>query len=226
MLRVLFSLLCLTLLSCRQPNADVRTYNLDGYILSDTVLHGREAFIPFTANANYFICYIGPAAGHIGLGRPLRRYAIRDTMPEPVLFAFDGNKLTLQVDTAYTQIQIDHYHYDSINARPIMDAITMHPAMRLTLKNTSDTILYLGKHNFLKYTWLEIQNGKQEWIRVEKPSDWNSYCSSGAPSNFLRPGDILIAKFPRYEGEYTANCRLVWQKPDQPKYARMNLLRR
>lgn len=127
--------------------------------------------------------------------------------------------MTIRVDTAATQIQIEHYNpnHDASWKYRIVDSVVPFRAMMVTLQNVSDAAIYLGSHNFLQYMWLEIRNGKNEWIQLKKPSAWNSYCGTGAPHHYLHPRVILIAKFPQYEGEYQADYRLVWQMPDQPK---------
>lgn len=210
------SFICFT--SC-QPSFQIKVKNGHGYTVSDTMLTRPERYMPFDAEAGYYICYIGPDTGRIAIGKPLRRYNIRDTHSCCVAHAFGGNEMTIRVDTAATQIQIEHFSLNHDTAGPyrITDSIVPFRAMMVTLQNVSDAAIYLGSHNFLQYIWLEIRNGKNEWIQLEKPSAWNSYCGTGALHHYLHPRDILIAKFPQYEGEYQADYRLVWQMPDQPK---------
>ena len=217
-MRYVSLLLCtIGLISCHQPGYQIRTYHENGYTLADTLLHGNVRSIPFDAYARYAICYIGPDSGRIATGKPLPRSG---RTPDPggyLARKFDSNYMTIHVDTSHTQLQFEHSHFDTANNRRIVDSVSFFNAMRITLKNVSDSLLYLGNFNTLGFAYLEMQNGKKDWIRIENPSSWYSYCSTGARANYLRPGEILIAKFPRYEGEFTANFRVVWEKYNRQK---------
>lgn len=217
MQRFLPYLLLFLLLSCQPPAFEIRTYHLNGYTLSDTLLAGPVRYRPYEADAGYYICYVGPATGNIATGRPLRRISTPDSTTGHLARKMDSNYMSLRVDTAATQLQFDHYNYDTLTNTRIVDSTSVYHAMRVTLQNNSDSLLFPGTGNFLKYMFLEMQNGKRDWIRIESPSCRNSYFSCGAPYNYLKPGEILIAKFPKYEGAYNANYRLVWQKPNAPR---------
>ncbi|MGE7776119.1 hypothetical protein ACQKLP_15425 [Chitinophaga sp. NPDC101104] len=176
------------LISCHQPGFQIRTYHENGYTLFDTLLHGNVQSIPFDAYARYAICYIGPDSGKIATGKPLPRSGRTGNVGGCLARKFDSSYMNIQVDTSHTQLQIEHSHFDSTANRRIVDSISLFNGMRVTLKNVSDSLLYLGKSNTLEFAFLEIQNGKKDWIRIENPSSWYRSCSTGARDNYLRPG--------------------------------------
>ncbi len=196
---------------------EIREYKLDGYTLRDTILPGTVRFIPYDAFARYGICYIGGMQDMISTGRPIGHFGNIPVPEGKCTRKFDSHYITIEVDTSATQLQFDHYKYDTITQSRTVDSTSLFAAMRVTVKNISDSLLYLGNSNTLEYMFLEIRNGGNEWIALENPSWRYAGCATGVRDNYLRPGDIVIAKFPRYEGEYTAKYRLVWQRPGGAK---------
>src|SRR5690606_26798736 len=147
----------------------------------------------------------------IPMHRRLPLHGPRHYATHPLKWETDSSALTITVDSFTTQFEQHHQRRDTAFPFSFIDSVSYHPANTVILRNRSDSTLVVGDRDFLQYIALEVKKENGEWVCLEKSAQ-NAYDPVGWVSFiYLNPGEILVAKFPRYAPGEVRQCRLAWR---------------
>jgi hypothetical protein len=205
-------------LSCRKP-LNAQRYGqitlIDSTSLDTTLSPTKRN--PRLDYGYYPFYYIGPIEDTIRLKVAINSQGYAEKIPERVLRKLD--QVTITVDTLIKLTQVEIFHGYLENGRRQLDSIVKSPAYAIVLKNNSDSTLYLGKFNYLRGMLMQYQNELGEWKDAEKAAFTYDACFTGAINILVRPKQILVAKLTRYDGDFSALCRLKLMNFDQICYS-------
>jgi hypothetical protein len=74
------------------------------------------------------------------------------------------------------------------------------------ITNLSDSLMFLGQHNYVNYMVREAKNEAGQWVPIEL-FDSRFPCNS-CRLLYLKPKQVLIAKVMRTTGSFKTTCRL------------------
>ncbi|MGC4035535.1 MAG: hypothetical protein QM764_06200 [Chitinophagaceae bacterium] len=80
----------------------------------------------------------------------------------------------------------------------------------ITMKNVSDSNVFIGYSNELYFINREAKDKSGRWVKIDKKLQEMSMCGTGQPFIYLRPGEFLISKVKRYKGNMVTDFRLVF----------------
>jgi len=68
----------------------------------------------------------------------------------------------------------------------------------------------VGTYNAVGYLVKQTKNEQGQWVALEKPIDY--FCGTYKRQLVIEPGQVLIAKRLRYQGDQRVECRLKFSK--------------
>lgn len=217
-MRYLLSLLpFISLLSCTTNTCKVRHYTTSNYVLADTIYADTSRWNLSEGLNEYPIYYLGPAKDSLSIGR---RYWPGRT-PKPIwpdsFYAschYSNNHLSITVDTnTLTDRPTEYFAEDGSWD---YDAAKHYQAHIVTIRNISDTIMWIGPTFSIIHMHLECRDKQGKWIAIQKIYEG---CGTGQPRIYLKPGEIIITKLCRLQGSFLTECRLAFGYEDQQVYS-------
>lgn len=211
MQRSALSLILLSLFACKPTPPEHRYHYRENYCLVDSASAGPLTPFEYDGEAHYPIYYVGPVQEHVPIHQRLAGKGPRPRPTHPIKWEPDSCSLSIFVDTFSTQFEQHHYQRDTAYYFSYLDSISRHPAFSVVLRNLSDSTLVLGNSDLLQYVVLEVKRSNDEWFSLEKTVKHSYDQGSWASFVYLNPGDVLVAKFPRYAPGEVRQCRLAWR---------------
>jgi hypothetical protein len=185
-------------------------YHSTGFLLLDSANPVQPGVLKAGETSDFPIYYIGPLSDTIAVGE--RYWRGMTAYPETTLTAFtksySSKDLEITVDTSiscYAGIEVFN---DA--GQQITDSTRWYHSFLLTLKNKSDSTLYMGRTFSLYYIQLEGQRPDGQWIVIQKPLSEQGLCLTNQPDIFLRPGEIILSKIIRRADPGFTKYRFAW----------------
>lgn len=196
------------------PDKDVLTYSANGRVVVDSATQGEE-FLPFdhfNNNAYYPVYYIGQQQDTFCLGRRPISMASSEELDNKYNSATNWSTRDFSIDvfvdtTMNVGYEIIYSHLAEDGEMEIVDSTKSIKAFAMFITNTSDSLVMLGTHNFVRCVTREVLDQDGNWIEVERRL--TDLSVTAKRRLVLEPGDILIGKVLRYSGGDTKfPCRL------------------
>jgi hypothetical protein len=209
-MRLVYSILLIfTFYYCSHPKTTINTFKTNGFVLVDTAT--RPAKYLSQENPDYPIYYIGPFSDTIHIGR---KYLLGRTKIAnwPTRLAssrsYTSRNLDLFVDTSIkTNNSVEYLNKNGVVD---YDSTPNYYSYVVTIKNISDSNIWMGRTFSLFFLHLEGQDKTGHWVKINKSISELGICGTFQPHIYLKPGNIILAKMPVYNGKYVTNCRLVF----------------
>lgn len=210
--------------SCTYDPVEINIQSSDQVVLFDSTNLATEVmqFDSGGMTAFYPVYYLGKPADTILLGhRPVsslydeERDAKYDTARNWA--SISAENMSILVDTS---LQISHKIYFSHfgdNMRKKVDSVAYYRAFPIFIINRSDSLLLVGSHSMVRWMTREVMDNNGQWIEVEKPI--RDLCGTARRDIIIDPGDILIAKLIRYEGDELVKWRLKYKHGNEAVYS-------
>ncbi len=215
--------LLFVLSSCQPDKLDLNIQTNGALTLIDsTSLAGQfQEYDPHYREASYPVFFIGGLTDTIKLGpEPISNsISYRQTNYIGHYWRYpDDGKMTITVDTCmHLTYRIFYKHYSEIIQKLVVDSSTNYFAFPIIFHNLSDTILFLGMGNHLENMVRQAKNKDKIWVDIERPLNYQ--CGTGLSDLYVDVREILIAKLPRYKGDFKTVCRLKYQMNDKVVYS-------
>jgi len=197
-------------LSCTQNDRHVSIFNTKDFVLIDTSA-SADHFLRYDEHEyNFPIYYIGKESDTIKIGEWYKGKRLKwvNDVTSYRTRNYSGVTLSLVVDTSIkTTIKSEYY---SEKWELVRDSTRHYSSFLLTIKNISDSTIYLGISFSLIYLNREIKDSAGKWIKIDESIDKAAICGTGQPHVLLKPGEILLAKVQRYKGDFVTDCRFVF----------------
>jgi hypothetical protein len=203
---LLISMLGISILGCHPFPRTVQVFKSAYFTLVDTTYTQLSTNIPYDSVGYYPIYYKGPLHDTINIGHGYARQQLDTKSPSFQRCNF-STVLKIFVDTSI-KTAIGGRYYDLEGK--YLDSICNYTAYLVTIQNTGDSAIYIGRSTALRYTYREIRNSQGDWIAVEHPL--SLYCETIEPEVYLEPGEIILSKVGSYGGNVLVDCRLVMQR--------------
>ena len=214
---ILFLLICF--ISCTREHATVKIFNSKRFVVCDTVIDANQ-FLQFDDTiVDYPIYYIGKGSDTISIGKRYWRGRTLwiDKLEFPLCRNYSNQTLEIYVDTTIkTNSPVEYLSDDPQIAR---DSTLNYHSFLVTIKNISDSTIYLGRTFSVYFIGREIKNKEGNWIKVGKKLSELGLCLTDEPTITLKPNEFLISKVRRYEGTLFAECRLAFEHKNRIVYS-------
>jgi len=203
-------LLMLSLSSCQQDLSNVKLYKAGSFILVDTTAEANQ-LLPFgNSNCDYPIYYKGVQTDTIKIGR---RYWIGRTnwnedIKMPWSRTYSSKTLEIYVDTLVKTNSPIEFISDSKTGGK--NSTANYHSLLVSIKNISDSSIYLGRTFSLFYLHREARNKHGNWVPVDNNLSEAGLCLTGEPTIVLNPGELILSKLIRFKGAYTTDFRLCF----------------
>jgi hypothetical protein len=196
------------------PDRDARIYSYLGRTIIDSIATGTEfySFDRLDNGAYYPVYYIGKQADSLFLGREpismFKDYELESKYDTARNWnRFSTLNIMVFVDTTmHSGYEISYTHFSEERQMDIPDSTKSIKSFVLFITNLSDSLVFLGTHNFVGYVTREVQDQNGNWIEVEQR--FTGLCATAKRDLILEPGDIIVAKLLRYKGDARHLCRL------------------
>lgn len=202
--------LMILLSSCRYDNVEINYLPTSQFLLIDTS-RAASQLATWKKYIDFPIYYIGPVKDtiHIGmryrLGRtpkPPFRYKV------PMSLHYTDHNLNITVDTSLL-VNFEKECF-SEKSYPIPDSVQSFYAHLVTLKNISDSIIWMGRTFSIFYMHLEIKDRAGHWTKATRELNEIGLCTTNEPDICLKPGEIIISKVPLLQGRSPVEARLAF----------------
>lgn len=205
------SILSLTLCfcSCMQAPPKVTIARTNNMYIADTCIEANRLLEFGDYNSDYRIYYIGPIKDTVNIGSGYRRGQTPwvNKYDYPFNRHFSDKTLQIHVDTAFkTNSRAEYILRDS---EIIEDSTFNFHSFLFTIKNISDSILYMGRTFCVYFIHREAKDKNGNWIKIDRKLSEVGLCLTGEPSITLQPNEIIISKVRRYKGNFLTDFRLA-----------------
>ncbi|HWK07075.1 MAG TPA: hypothetical protein VNS58_25755 [Puia sp.] len=194
-------------------------YRTEGIWTVD-IVQAATVYLPFDEkNIDFPIYYIGLPKDTIRIGRCYWRGRTPWTNPQWLAISrkhYDQT-LEIQVDTTVRTTSTLEYWYEDGQVNP--DSSLHYHAFALTVKNKSDSAVFMGRAFSLYFMRREVKDRSGRWVRIGKTLYELGICGSGEPRIYLNPGEIILSKLRRSRGHFVTDCRLVFGYEDNVVYS-------
>lgn len=200
----------LSLSSCQQNLSNVKLYKAGTFVLIDTSTEANQ-LLPFDNEyCDYPIYYKGTQTDTIKIGRRYwtERTHWNESYIMPCSRTYSSKTIEIYVDTLVKTNSPVEYISDS--KRVIEDSTVNYHALLFSIKNISDSSMYLGKTFSLFYLHREAKNKYDNWVPVDNNLSEAGLCLTGEPTIVLNPRELILSKLRRYKGAYTTDFRLCF----------------
>jgi hypothetical protein len=196
--------------SCHPDSEKATVFDAHNFVIVDTANEAKE-FLPIDIHSSdYPIYYIGSQLDTIKIGKRYWRGRTQwtDDFKTPCSRTYSIKTLEILVDTSMkTNSPVEYVS----NSKKVSDDSTInYKSFILSIKNISDSTIYLGQTFSVFFICREIKNKNGEWIKIDKKLSDIGICGTGQPTITLKPNEILISKMKRYTGNFVADFRLVY----------------
>jgi hypothetical protein len=191
-----------------------------GSPLIDTTRSATE-FAPWEECIEFPIYYIGPVKDTIPIGR---QYWLGRTPGPPFPYKapisrhYTNRNLTITVDTSWLLTRT--VEYLSKDGNVLWDSTKSYYAYLLTIKNISDSLVFLGRTFSVYYLHMEIKDTDGHWIKATRELSEIGLCLTNQPGIFLKPGEMILSKVPLLKGTSPVEARLAFgSRSGSPVYS-------
>jgi hypothetical protein len=203
-------LLAICVSGCKKYRAQVTIYKTPRFYLSDTSRESAQ-FLKFNEEfSDYPIYYIGRMTDTIKIGN--RYYADHtpwvDNFELRYIRKYSNKTLSIYVDTAVKTNSPAEYLSD--DPQIANDSTINYHSFLLTIRNISDSVIYMGRTFSVFFIHLEAKNQNGEWVKVDKPLSECHLCVSSQPTIILRPKEMIVSKVRRFTGNFKTDFRLAF----------------
>lgn len=200
--------ICFT--SCVQDKSEVTLYKTKDYIIADTTVKANQ-FLQFdNYSSDYPIYYIGSNVDTIRIGKMYWRGRTQWTNNYKIPWSrkYSDKTLSIFVDTTIkTNSQVEYLSEDTQIAK---DSTINYCSFLFSIKNISDSTVYLGRTFSVFFINREAKNKNGSWVKVDKKLSELGICGTGEPTIILKPNELVISKVKRYKGSFVTDFRLVF----------------
>ena len=196
--------------SCKQDKPKVTLFKTQNFIVADTTIEANQ-FLKFDEYSSDFpIYFIGSKVDTIKIGKRYWRGLTQwtDNFKIPWSRKYSDKTLNIFVDTsAKTNSPVEYF---SDNPKVAHDSTINYNAFLFSIKNISDSTIYLGRTFSIFFINREAKNKNGKWIKVDKKLSELGICGTGQPTIILHPNELAISKLKRYKGSFVTDFRLVF----------------
>lgn len=216
---IVFCIPAFTMLYCNRIDSSIKYYSVNGFVLAETCRDANMFKSYDRGYCEYPIYYIGPVRDTICTGR---RYHTNWTpWSNANYFNYSRNytsdNLKIRVDTAIDTNCRKEYLLTNNEAEE--DSTLNLYAYMVTLENTADSILFMGRTFSVYLAWREAKDRNDNWVKIEIPVQEASICLTNEPEIFLYPHEMIISKIPRYTGNFITEFRFAFGYGDKIVYS-------
>lgn len=157
------------------------------------------------------IYYIGPVKDTIRIGaRYRRRNTLVTSWPDrfPCSKTYSERTLRFEVDTS--QYVNNLLEYRSVNGRIDADSSRKYYAYLFTIKNISDSIVWIGRSYSIYFFHLEVKDRHSNWMSWDRSLAEKGICGTFEPQIYLKPGEIVVSKVALCRSYSRTDCRLAF----------------
>lgn len=169
----------------------------------------------------YPIYYIGKPTDTICLGQEKisgYSYGQKDYSKAKNYTLADSTKLKIYVDTSFSLAHTVYYsHYAEKEDKRIVDSTKSFKTFIVFVHNQCDSLISVGIFSELGHTVRQVKDEQGNWKDIEAPIRY--FCGTGARDIIIEPGQMLVAKLLRYNGDYKAECRLKYSRGKSTVYS-------
>jgi hypothetical protein len=196
--------------SCKQDKPKVTLFKTQDFIIADTTIEANKVLQFDNNSSDYPIYYIGAKVDTIKIGKRYWRGRTQwtDNFKTPWSRKYSDKTLSIFVDTTIKTNSAVEYLSD--NPKIARDSTINYSAFLFSLKNVSDSTVYLGRTFSVFFINREAKNKKGNWVRVDKKLCELGICGTGEPTIILKPNELVISKIKRYKGSFVTDFRLVF----------------
>jgi hypothetical protein len=185
-------------------------YHCKDFMLIDSVKPSHPGWLLSGETRDFPIYYIGPPSDKISIGK---RYwpgitTYKKPIEAPFTKSYNSNQLEINVDTGVSCFSGAEFFHDG--DPHLTDSTQWYHSFLLTLKNKSDSTLYMGRTFSLYFLQLEGQGTDGQWSIIQQPLSEHGLCLTNEPEIFLRPGEIILSKIKRRTDPAFIRYRLAW----------------
>ena len=207
---IFYLILALCFCSCTQPPPHVKIACSNNIYIADTCIEANRLLQFGDYSTNYPIYYIGAIQDTIKIGNRCSRVntSWTDHYEYPTTRFYSNKNVSIYVDTSFkTNSRVE---YISPESKIIEDSTLNYHSFLFTIKNISDTALYMGRTFSVFFIHREAKDKNGQWIKIDRKLSEFGFCLTGEPSITLKPGEIIISKLRWYEGNFLTDFRLVF----------------
>lgn len=99
------------------------------------------------------------------------------------------------------------------------DSTINYHSFLFTIKNISDTLLYMGRTFAVFFLHREAKDRNGKWIKIDKKLSEVGLCLTGQPSITLQPKEIMVSKVRRCKGNLLTDFRLAFGHGEHVVYS-------
>lgn len=211
MYKITFIALVLLFHSCSADNRIVNIQKSGYYTIIDSTLIPAQTSSFDTTGCDYPIYYMGYPRDSIRIGR--RYFELWTPWKEEntgtTSINYTDNNLDIKIDTSFHTILSNEYISEYGNI--IADSTINYKALLFTIRNISDSTLYLGSSFSLYHMYLEAKSTSGKWVKASKKLSEQSICMSSRARIYLDPQQIIIGKAELHQGDTVAEFRLAFE---------------
>ena len=206
---ITFIILAICFISCKQDKQQITFFKAKDFVIADTTINPNN-FLNFDTVSDYPIYYIGLPHDTIKIGK--RYWRGRTNWNEDSNISrsriYSDKSLKLFVDTLLkTNSPVEYLSNDLKIAK---DSTINYSSFIFTVRNISDSIIYLGRTFSVYFINREAKNRNGKWVKIDKKLYEAGICGTGQPYIILKPNEIVISKLKRYSGNFLTDFRLVF----------------
>ena len=207
---IFYLILTLCFCSCIQPPPNVKIARTNNIYISDTCIEANRLLEFGHYRTDYPIYYIGPIQDTIKIGNRYSgtRTPWTNNFEYPTSRFYSDKNLSIYVDSSFKTNS--RAEYISRKSKIIEDSTINYHSFLFTIKNISDTVLYMGRTFSVYFIHREAKDRNGQWIKIDRELSNVGLCLSGEPSITLKPGEIIVSKVRRCEGSFLTEFRLVF----------------
>lgn len=207
------------LVSCTRNPLPVLYNTADGFVLEDTCREASAFKLHDRGYCNYPIYYTGPVSDTVRTGRQYNYYTTNWNDARYFHFSRSYTPVNLKIlvdTTVHTNCRLE---YTLPGYKVLEDSTLNYHAYLVTIRNISDSIIFMGRSFALYLAWREAKNREGKWVKTERTLHETGICGTNQPEIFLFPREIIISKLPRYTGNLVTECRLAFGFEDKVVYS-------
>jgi hypothetical protein len=207
---IFYLILTLCSCSCIQPPPYVKIARTNNIFIADTSIEANRLLKFGEYRTDYPIYYIGRVQDTIKIGNIYSRARIpwTNNFEYPTNRFYSDKNLSVYVDTSFKTNSREEYI--SRESKIIEDSTINYHSFLFTIKNISDTVLYVGMTFSVFFIHREAKDRNGQWIKIDRNLSNAGLCLTGEPSITLKPGELIVSKVRRYEGSFLTDFRLVF----------------
>lgn len=214
---ILILVLPLFIGACKQKKPTVSVVRAKDFVLVDTSEPARE-YLQDSDDIDFPIYYIGPPRDTLRIGKRYWYGSIPGTVvPKGTVWSrtYSDQNLQIRVDTSFVTNRIRAYFMKDGSIDP--DSSRYYYASMVTIKNISDSVIFMGFTHSVYYLHREFKNRQGQWIKMGSSLHELSLCLTIEPTIYLQPGEVMLSKMAQYQGSFVTDCRLAFGRKEGTK---------